>query len=400
MPLRYLFVDMNSYFASVEQEDRPELRGRPVAVVPTRAETTCCIAASYEAKRRGVKTGTLVREARRLCPDLCVVEARPHLYVTVHRRIVAAVESCLPVASVVSIDEMACRLTGTQQQPEDAVLLAGRVKEVLARDVGRHLRCSVGLGPNVLLAKVASDLQKPDGLTVIDPRDLPERLYPLQLTDFPGIGPRMERRLRRHGVGTVRQLCEAPQHRLAAVWGSRLLAERWWLRLRGEEVHEPPTRRRSVSHSHVLPPQSRNDADARAMTVALLHKAAARLRSLAHRAGSLTVLVTFLNAPAWQARRHFEPCRDTLTLLEVLAPLWDRKPAGAPLQVGVILGHLTDDRNVPPSLFAEDRRRDALADAMDRVNDRLGRHSVYFGGMHREGASHSDRIAFTNIPDI
>src|SRR6516164_6819945 len=120
---------MNAYFASVEQQERPELRGRPVAVVPVKAETTCCIAASYEAKRYGVRTGTMVRDARRLCPELCVVEARPRKYVETHHRIVEAVGSCLPVTAVLSIDEMVCKLMGGERQPDEAVKLSQRVKE-------------------------------------------------------------------------------------------------------------------------------------------------------------------------------------------------------------------------------------------------------------------------------
>ena len=106
-----LFVDMDSFFASAEQHLRPELRGRPVGVVPVSAETTCFIAASVEAKRSGVRTGTPVSEGRRRCPGLRVVMARPHEYVELHRRIVAAVGGVLPVEAVESIDEMNCRLT-------------------------------------------------------------------------------------------------------------------------------------------------------------------------------------------------------------------------------------------------------------------------------------------------
>ena len=98
--MNWLFVDLNSYFASVEQQDRPELRGKPVGVVPMMADTTCCIAASYEAKAFGVKTGTIVADARRMCPDIVLVEARHELYVDYHHRIVEAVESCLPVTAV------------------------------------------------------------------------------------------------------------------------------------------------------------------------------------------------------------------------------------------------------------------------------------------------------------
>src|SRR5580698_2495270 len=113
--LNWLFVDLNSYFASVEQEVRPDLRGRPVGVVPMMADTTVCIAASYEAKAFGVKTGTMVGDAKRICAEIVVVEARHELYVDYHHRVVEAVESCLPVTAVLSIDEMACRLLGREQ---------------------------------------------------------------------------------------------------------------------------------------------------------------------------------------------------------------------------------------------------------------------------------------------
>lgn len=113
--LNWLFVDLNSYFASVEQEVRPELRGHPVGIVPMMADTTCCIAASYEAKAHGVKTGTIVADAKRMCPGLVLVEARHEIYVDFHHRIVEAVESCLPVTAVLSIDEMACRLMGRER---------------------------------------------------------------------------------------------------------------------------------------------------------------------------------------------------------------------------------------------------------------------------------------------
>ena len=113
--VRWLFLDLNSYFASVEQEMQPELRDRPVAVVPLMADTTCCIAASYQAKAFGVKTGTQVGEAKRLCPEIVLIEARHELYVDYHRRVVEAVESCVPVSSVRSIDEMACELIGREQ---------------------------------------------------------------------------------------------------------------------------------------------------------------------------------------------------------------------------------------------------------------------------------------------
>src|ERR1700682_4651332 len=152
--VNWLFLDLNAYFASVEQQVTPALRGKPVAVVPMKTDNTCCIAASYEAKAYGIKTGTRVGDAKKMCPTLTLVEAVPQLYVRYHHAIVDTVSSLIPIESVLSIDEMICKLTGTQQDVPNAVLLAKSIKKALLDRVGECLRCSIGLGPNRYLSKV------------------------------------------------------------------------------------------------------------------------------------------------------------------------------------------------------------------------------------------------------
>jgi DNA polymerase-4 len=400
VPLRYLFVDMDSFFASVEQEDDPSLRGRPVAVVPVKTDSTCCIAASKEAKARGVKTGTPVWQARQLCPGIVFVEGRPERYVRVHHRIVEAVGRCLPVGRVMSVDEMACKLAGDERNPEAALALGRRVKEEVRRKF-EHLTCSVGIGPNVMLAKVAADLEKPDGLTVIDPRDLPGRLYPLKLTDFPGIGPRMEQRLHKFGVTTTRQLIGLTVPALSHVWGSRIHGERWYELLRGEDVYEKPTRRRTLGHSHVLPPELRTDAGAYGVLVRLVHKAAARLRTVAYWTGALSAGVRYEDGTRWDAGRRLGHCQDTLTLLRALADLWADRPAGRrPVQVGLVLSDLVPARSATPSLFDPDRRAGELSHVMDRVNREFGRHALRFGALCGSEDTAPTRIGFTQVPSF
>src|SRR6185312_9929627 len=193
--LRSLFVDFNSYFASVEQHEVPALRGRPVG-----AETTSLIAASYEAKAFGVTTGTMVREARRLCPGIAIVAARPERYVHWHQVLIEAIDHAIPIAHVGSIDEMACELVGRQRQRAEAERIARQVKEEIAKVApGGAIRCSVGIAPNDFLAKTATDMQKPDGLVVIEQADLPQALHGLKLRDLCGIGASMEARLNAEG---------------------------------------------------------------------------------------------------------------------------------------------------------------------------------------------------------
>jgi len=411
MPLRRLFIDMNSFFASVEQQEKPWLRGKPVAVVPVLADTTSCIAASYEAKAFGVKTGTPVWEARRLCPGIRFIAGNHKRYVQMHHRIVDAVGSCVPVRTIRSVDEMVCELIGDERKPEKAAALAGRIKAAVYARAGDYMRCSIGVAPNELLAKMGADMKKPDGLTILADADLPHALHGLNLTDFPGVAKRMERRLHLHGIFTVEQFCAAPVATLGLVWGSRMLGEKWHRLVRGDDVAEKATHRHTVGHSHVLPPELRTEQGAFGVLVKLAHKAAARMRKIGYWAGSVTVGVTFRDVKStrksgwgtfgWDASCKIAHCEDTPTILRAVSRLWAKKPAeGVPFKVGLTLADLRPARSATPSLFPEERSQADLSRAMDEVNREFGASVVYFGsmfGMRDEGPT---RIAFTQIPDF
>src|ERR1700733_2059254 len=126
--VNWLFLDLNSFFASCEQQENPVLRGKPIIIVQMMTDSTCAIAASYEAKAFGIRTGTAVWEAKKLCPQLVIVKARHKIYLQYHHRIIEAVESCLPVTKIASIDEMGCRLMGREREESAARALALKVK--------------------------------------------------------------------------------------------------------------------------------------------------------------------------------------------------------------------------------------------------------------------------------
>jgi DNA polymerase IV len=392
----WLFLDLNSYFASVEQQENPELRGKPVAVVPLMADTTFCIAASYEAKAFGVKTGTRVGDAKKMCPGLLCVQARHDKYVKYHHAIVNAVESCVPVHAVVSIDEMACKLTGSQQNGEKARTLALHIKQTIKNKVGTTLRCSIGLATNRFLAKVASDMQKPDGLTIIEQTDLPDILFKLKTIDFPGIGRQMEKRLQQYEIFTAKDLLSRSENDLRKVWGG-VVGERYWHSLRGEDVEGLEMHRRTVGHSHVLPPIERTKDGAFGVAQKLVHKAATRLRRMNYWCSSLALYTKFMNRAKWETHVNFVECQDTLTLLEALQKLWNDFPVGGkPLAVGVTLYNLVPDSLHNFGIFDEEKRT-GLAKAMDKLNAKFGKTAVHFGGM--TGRAAPTRIAFTNIPE-
>lgn len=398
MPVQWLFLDMNSFFASVEQQRNPDLRGRPVAVVPCLADTTCCIAVSYEAKAFGVKTGTNVAEAARLCPNLRIIEARHGPYRAYHDEILRVVGECLPVSKVVSVDEFACKLWANERRLCDAIRLGEYVKTQIKTRVGEHLHCSVGLGPNPFLSKVAAELQKPNGLVVLDDEDMPRKLFRMRLTDWPGINKRMEARFAVAGVFNTEQMYGLSCDRMRRVWGG-IVGERWWRQLRGLSVADLPSVRRSLGHSHVLPPVLRTEHGAAAIAGRLLEKAAERLRHHGFHARGLSVHIRSLDGQTWAAKRRLTPVADTGALLRVLRSLWEH-PFPIPRQVGVVLYDLLPDAAVTLSLFDHDVRRLQAARAMDEVNQRWGRGTVTMASVLPVKAAAEDKIAFSHIAEL
>ncbi|QDU34672.1 DNA polymerase IV [Poriferisphaera corsica] len=398
--LRYIFIDMNSFFASVEQQEQGLLRSKPIGVIPTDCETTCCIAASYEAKRFGIKTGTGVREARQLCPDIQFVLARPKIYVEYHHRIVEAVESCLHVDQVCSIDEMYGKLLGTERETKSAINLGYLIKARIAKDIGPFVRCSIGIGPNIWLAKIATEFKKPDGLTVIDCSDLPQKLHKFELRDLTGIGKAMERRLHSYNIRTVKQLCECDEHLLSKVWGSKVHGSIWWSQLRGQDLPSRPTHRRTVSHSHVLPPDLRTDQGAYAVCVRMIHKAAARLRTMKYTANHMWIKIYYLEEPRWKHRVSLGSCRDTLTMVRAFAEAWPKRTGGRPFKVAIELVDLTNQQSTTLPLFQKQEKLDALAAIMDKIDDKYGHHTVYLAPMFGAQKTAPTRVSFTQIPEL
>lgn len=419
--LNWLFVDLNSYFASVEQEVRPELRGKPVAVVPMMADTTVCIAASYEAKAFGVKTGTVVGDAKKMCPEIVLVEARHEIYVDYHHRVVEAVESCVPVTAVMSIDEMACRLIGRERPLLAALELAAKVKRTIRDKAGPMLRSSVGLATNRYLAKIASDMEKPDGLVALPLDILPEALSQLNLRDLPGIGARTEKRLNEKGLHTMQELMALSCEQAGELWGS-VWGERLWHWLRGEDFEMSETEHlKSISHSHVLAPEMRTAEKAWAVAHKLLHKAAMRLRSNGLWAGSIGLAIGFAvprgqNAPVsrfgvptrgWHSEIKLSECQDNQTLIGALSRLWSNRPAGQgydePYFVGVQLNGLVPDRLHSLNLFDSldnAKSRAKLLEAMDALNQKYGTSALAPAAMLAAYKAAPTRIAFHAIPDL
>ena len=425
----FLHIDLNSFFASVEQQLHPEYRGKPTGVVGTMADTGTLIAASYEAKAFGIMTGTKVGEAKALCPEIILVNGSHEKYAETSQAIAKAVERICPVAHTPSIDEMVCELMGRERQPPNARRIAFDIKQAIKDDVGDTLRCSIGMAPNRYLAKIASDMQKPDGLIGLLPSQLPRAIAHLELRDLPGVGARTEARLNAKGIQTMAQLLALDRNGMHALWNS-VWGDRLYHWLRGAETGDDGAPvggdiQKSLGHSHVLAPEFRTDAGAWAVAHKLLHKAAMRLRMEHFFTGSLAVTIKYSLHPeqaalvaaqakrvkkhssgitqtGWGMEARFRPAQDTLSLLEALQGCWAQRPTGPeharPFFVGVTLTRLIPEDEMQAMLFEEPGNRNQLSATMDKLNLKYGHTTLHFAGMLPARESAPTRIAFTQIP--
>jgi DNA polymerase-4 len=420
----FLHIDLNSFFASVEQQLHPEYRNRPLAVVPTLADTTCCIAASYEAKALGIKTGTQVGEAKKICPEIVLIAGNHDHYAEYSHRIAKAVERCCPVAHTPSIDEMVCQLIGREQEPPAARRIALEIKQAIKDDVGETLRCSIGMAPNRYLAKIASDMQKPDGLIGLLPSQLPRAIAHLELRDLPGVGARTEVRLNAKGITTMEGLLALDRKGMHTLWDS-VWGDRLYHWLRGAETGDdgapvPSEIQKSLGHSHVLGPEFRSPEGAWSVAHKLLHKAAMRLRMEKFYTASMAVTIRYqltaeqaarvkakkhfsgIRHSGWGMEARFAECQDTLTLLEVLRGIWQQAPTGAefarPFFVGVTLTRLIPESEHQETLFGDADNRGQLSATMDKLNLKYGHTTLHFAGMLAARETAPTRIAFTQIP--
>ncbi len=286
---RRLFIDFDSFYASIEQQDNLEYRGKPIIVVPVVSDYTCAIAASYQAKRLGVKTGTRVKTAKEKIPGLFVCGARPKRYVEVHNQIVEILSQHFKKIQVLSIDEMACEID--EDDDFDCEMISALLKLDFQEILGEHITCSIGVAKNVFLSKVAADMDKPNGFTALGQK-AQEQLETLGLTDLPGIAEKMEVRLNKSRIKTVEDLFNTEELKLKKAWGS-VIGGRWYHMIRGSlqcdyglSNNEIP---KSFGHTHVLPPSKRDDAGSFEVFEALLFKGLERLNK--HRIGAKRVAI-------------------------------------------------------------------------------------------------------------
>lgn len=405
--LKWLYIDMNSFFASCEQQDNVKYRNRPLIVVPTLTDYTSAIAASYEAKFYGIKTGTSVLEAKQKIPNLIIQQARPNRYVDFHNRILEAIDKIIPIDSVCSIDEFACLLMGSEKIKSNAHKIAVDIQNIIRKDVGICLTSSIGVAPSKLLAKTAADMKKPLGVTIIGMDDLPQKILDLNINDFAGIGKSMEGRLRLAGVNDTKTLWELSPTRMRQIWNS-IVGDNFWYSLHGSDPPIIETKRTSIGHSHVLPPQLRPMNEAYFVSRRLVVKCGSRLRRMGYKTNNLMVSLTGDNRRKARSDTKFIYTSDTFKLLLEMDKLWVLcvKSLNSSLikKVSITCNFLKKESE-DKDLFGwsingqENMKNMKLLNALDGINLKYGKDTIAIGAMKRIHTFVGSKIAFTRIPD-
>jgi DNA polymerase-4 len=387
-----LFLDMNSFFASVEQQVQPSLRGLPIGVAPFTGDSGCIIAASKEAKEHGVSIYRIA-EAKKVCPNLRIVESRPALYMIYHKEIRRVIESFTPYFEAMSIDEFAIKLTPQDQSFEKSCDMAMGLKKAIRERVGDYLTCSIGIGSSVFLAKMAGERQKPDGLTVVTLKELEKFYTDLKLTDLTGINWRMEMQLKNFNINSPLCLYRKPMGELVSLlkhWG-RL----WYFRLRGYEVDDHIVKSKTIGHSHVLAPEFRSKEGALAVLRKLLFKVGYRLRKEGYQAGGICVNINFVDKGNFCQSSKFDFFDDNSSLIKNAFYVLKKCPwQSRPIMLSVSTFNLKKKTSEQIPIFDDTKKAREISMAIDDVNDCFGAETVYPASMFVSKMSAPDRIPF------
>lgn len=376
-----MHIDLNSCFASIEQQARPLLRGRPVAVVNRRTENATIVTASYEAKACGVKVGMRLKEASRLAPGLIAVESDPPKYRYVYRKLLAIMGTYSPHVVMKSIDEGVMDFHGTVL-PGSLADIGYDIKRRLKDEVGCAMRCNVGIGPNRFLAKTAASLHKPDGFDTIDHTNLRSTLAELTLTDLTGIAQRYEARLNAVGVYTPLEFLDASSEALRTSVFKSVVGEEWYRRLRGYEVDDRTFGVKTIGRQYVLESRDLPRSEVIRRLHHLCESVGYRLRSLQKAARGVLVYARIYDRQRWHRRSLAQlPFFSDKAIYAQAALLFTGAPKGPIREIGISCYHLEDGISNQLTLFGDELAcEQRVAMAVDTINQRFGDRTIHAAG--------------------
>jgi DNA polymerase-4 len=381
-----MHVDMDAFFATVEELADPSLKGKPI-VVAGPGDRSIVTTASYRARSFGIRTGMTSGQARSLCGDLIVLKADYRKYAHASGMVMETLESFTPMVDILSVDEAFLDISDLPLGPGEQELLGRKVKDKVRKATG--LTCSVGIAPGRLLAKLASTLDKPDGLTVIRADGISEVLEKLPVGKLCGIGPVTTDKLQEMGIKTCGQLGRYPLEPLEKKFG--IMGKNLSLMGKGKDPPGNPIlggntgNARSVGHSVTLPRDLTDRDDMKRVLLTLSEMVGRRIRRHSGAAGTLTVTWRYDDFSTFTRQKSLAShVRLTKEIYDQALSIFDRTEFTRPVRLlGISLSRLSFE-NMPLYHLLEDQRNTRLQDTLDSVNDRYGEFSLAFAGSMRD----------------
>lgn len=391
-----MHIDLNSCFATIEQQANPLLQGKPIAVAAYTTSSGCIVAPSIEAKRWGVKVGMRVRDGKALCPSLIVLAPDPAKYRNVHSSLRKIISIYTDKFFPKSIDEFVLDLEGYPSLVRSSMReVARQIKARIKKEIGEWLTVSIGISINRFLAKTAAGLRKPDGLDEIDKDNFLKVYSNLSLTDLCGIKLRNGVRLQKQGIMNVLDFYRAPYWKLKAAFES-INAYYWYLRLRGWEADGVIFARRSYGNSFALPKPLVRVEELSPILSKLVTKMSARLRRAGFSAKGVHLAVSFRDGSFWRKGNKTDKLlfdfRDFYKeAVKILISCPHKKPVR---ELSVSSFNLAKNDFSQLDLFEDVVKKKNLIEAVDEINQRWGNFVVVPGRMINTGDVVIDRIAF------
>jgi len=400
-PPTILHIDLNSCFATIEQQANPKLRGKPIAVAAYTTGAGCIVAPSIEAKRLGIKVGMRVKDGKMLCRNLIVLPPDPNKYRNVHVSLKKVLSDYTDIITPKSIDEFVLDLEGSPSFPKGMVKIGAEIKKRIKDEIGEWLTVSIGIAPNRFLAKLAAGLHKPDGLDVIDNNNYLDIYSKLTLMDLHGIKSRNTVRLNNMEIFTVMDFFDASVPILKAAFES-ILGYYWYLRLKGWEIDDVVFGRHSYGNSYALPKALVTPEELAPILRKLVEKTGMRLRQAGYKARGVHLAIVYRDFSYWHKgvtlQEHIFDSRD---IYKVVFRLLLQSPYRKTVrELAESVFELRKSENSQLSLFEDITRKEKLVKAVDEVNARWGNFVITPASMLGTENVVIDRIAFGGIKEL
>ena len=406
-----MYKDMNSYFASCEQQDFPEFRDRPLGVLTHDSANACIIAPSIEAKRFGVKTGMRLQEGKALCPQMVTTTTRPHRYRELHIAIMRVLMSYCDERNVMarSIDEAVMNFSSYKLVYHDFREVARNIKADILKSCGEYIKCSIGIAPNSFLAKLGTELQKPDGLIVITPDNIDNYLATMKLTDLPGIAKANEKRLKMIGINTPLELRHSSDALLRRAFGG-VVGNYWHSRLHFKEVdlYKNPYRAMSATRT-VSSVQRESKQSLDSLLISLCTRLEQRMVKQDVFCKEVSFFIKYRDFTGWDTRIKLnDPTQDAMEMRHYIldrvadfermrnTDIFSRNT----MQIGVNITNFIHGARIQYSLFENRMKQDTARKAMYNIKDRFGKNMVRKASETIEPHAMKDAIGFGSVKDL